>query len=137
VKPSDINEAIAAAWPEARCVCEAVSPTSASARIDLGTAEIRPGGYISGPAQFAAADSALWFLTFGAAGRIEPLALTGDLSIRFLAPAQGLAIHARADLNRATARTVIGTVTLWTPGNEVEPCATAQGSYVLPKPTPR
>lgn len=134
MNPTDINEAIAAAWSEARCICEAVSPTSATARIDLGTAEIRPGGYISGPAQFAAADSALWFLTFGASGRIEPLALTGDLAIRYLTPAQGLSIYARADLNRATARTVIGTVTLWTPGNEAEPCATAQGSYVLPKP---
>ena len=63
---------------------------------------------------------------------LPDMALTSDLSIRFLRPAIGETVYARAVLNRANRRTVIGTVTVWTDDNEAEPCATGQGTYVLP-----
>ncbi len=131
--PAEVNAAIDHAWPNARCTCIDIGPTRATAQLRPGADAIRPGGYISGPTLFAAADAALWYLAFGAGGRIEPLALTSDLSIRFLRPAVGDAVYARAELNRATRRTVIGTVTVWTDDNEGEPCATGQGTYVLPE----
>ncbi len=130
--PEDVNTAIDREWPDVRCACIGISPTEATAELRPGAMVIRPGGYISGPTLFAVADAALWYLAFGAGGRIEPLALTSDLSIRFLRPAQGDTVYARAELNRATRRTVIGTVTVWTDDNEDEPCATGQGTYVLP-----
>ena len=40
-------------------------------------------------AWFGLADAALWYLVFGARGRIEPMALTSELSMRFLRPAHG------------------------------------------------
>ena len=134
--PDDVNAAVERAWPDARCACVEVGPEQATAVLRPGPDALRPGGYISGPTLFAAADAALWYLAFGATGRIEPLALTSDLSIRFLRPAQGSVVHARAVLNRATGRTVIGTVTVWTDDHEQEPCATAQGTYVLPRADP-
>lgn len=126
-----INDMLKENWPSARCVCMEVGSENAIASITPEASEIRPGGYISGPTLFAVADSALWFLCFGASERIEPLALTSDLSIRFLSPAQGKTVFARADLNKVSKRSVVGTVTVWTDAN-VKPCATAQGTYILP-----
>ncbi|MEM6783110.1 MAG: PaaI family thioesterase [Bacteroidota bacterium] len=72
-----------------------------------------------------------WFLCFSAAGHVEPLALTSDVTVRFLRPAQGATLYARAILNRAGRRSVVGTVTVWT-DNIDAPCAVAQGAYVRP-----
>ena len=95
VTPEVINQMLEAEWATARCVCVEVSRTHAVARLTPESGEIRPGGLISGPTLFAAADAALWFLAFGATGTIEPLALTSELSIRFLRPATGEAVTFR------------------------------------------
>ncbi len=126
-----INDMLAQHWPTAPCVCIEVSPKHAVASLTPATSDVRPGGYISGPTLFAAADAALWFLCFGASNRLEPLALTSDLAIRFLRPARGTTVFARADLNKAGRRSVIGTVTVWTDDFDA-PSATAQGAYILP-----
>lgn len=97
-------------------------------------AELRPGGFISGPTQFGLADAALWYLAFAAIGRIEPMALTSELSIRYLRPAIGEVLWARATLEAAGRRNVVGTVHLWVDDQDHRPTATAQGTYVLPTP---
>ena len=91
------------------------------------------GNLVAGPTQFALADLVLWYLTFGALGRIEPMALTSDLSIRFLRPAQGTHAYARADLEKAGRTMVIGTVRIWMDDAPERLVATAQGTYVLPR----
>jgi len=131
ITPEQINAMLKEHWPEARCTCIELSDRHAVAVLKPGAIGFRPGGYISGPTQFAVADAALWFLCFGTAGKIEPLALTSDLSIRFLSPARGDVIYARADLNRASRRSVVGSVTLWTDTID-SPCAVAHGCYVRP-----
>ncbi len=92
----------------------------------------RPGGYISGPTQFTAADMALWGLAAIVAGKPEPMALTSDLAIRYLRPAIGEHLYARATADKLSKRTVIGSVSLWTDNNENKACAIAQGTYVMP-----
>lgn len=129
--PEMINDMLETHWPASRCVCKEVGPDHAVAILVSEKADIRPGGYISGPTLFSAADAALWFLCFGACGRIEPLALTSDLTIRFLRPARGKTVYARADLNKAGRRSVVGTVTVWIDAEDA-PCAVAQGTYILP-----
>ena len=93
---------------------------------------LRPGGFISGPTQFALADAALWYLVFAAIERIEPMALTSELSIRFLRPAVGDVLWARGELDAAGRRNVVGTVRVWTDDRVDKPTAVAQGTYVLP-----
>ena len=132
VTPQGINDMLAKHWPASQCACVEVSAEHAIASLTPAANDLRPGGYISGPMLFAAADAALWFLCFGASERIEPLALTSELSIRFLRPAQGQIIFARADLNKASKRSVVGTVTVWTDASELS-SATAQGTYILPQ----
>ena len=127
-----INEMIGHLFPGSANTCAGVGRDFAIARREVSEAELRPGAFISGPSQFGLADAALWYLVFGATGRIEPMALTSELSIRFLRPAQGSVLWAKATLDVAGRRNVVGTVRVWCDDRESKPTATAQGTYVLP-----
>jgi acyl-coenzyme A thioesterase PaaI-like protein len=65
-------------------------------------------------------------------GRIEPMALTAELSIRFLRPAIANVLWARATIDAAGRRNVVGTVRIWADDRDDKPTAVAQGTYVLP-----
>ena len=127
-----VNEMIGELFPGSNNSCTELGCTFAVARRQISEAELRPGAFISGPSQFGLADAALWYLVFGATGRIEPMALTSELSIRFLRPAQGSVLWARATLDVAGRRNVVGTIRVWCDDREDKPTATAQGTYVLP-----
>ena len=75
----------------------------------------------------------LWYLAFGALDRIEPMALTSELSIRFLRPAQGETMWARAELDKAGRSSVVGTVKIWMDDRPDRLVSTAQGTYALPR----
>ena len=111
--------------------CAEVGPGYAIARRDVQPGEIRPGGFVSGPTQFGVADAALWYMTFVGIERIEPMAMTSELSMRFLRPAVGDVMWAKATVDVAGRRSVVGTVTVWTT-DESKPCSVGQGTYMLP-----
>ena len=127
-----VNEMIEQLFPGSNNTCDAIGADFAVARREISEAELRPGAFVSGPSQFGLADAALWYLVFGATGRIEPMALTSELSIRFLRPAQGKVMWAKATLDVAGRRNVVGTVRVWCDDRSDKPTATAQGTYVLP-----
>jgi len=133
VTPERVNQMLddAAFGSGNRCV--EVGPTHALATFDLAGMPRRPGGYVSGPTQSGIADAALWYLVFGAIGRIEPMALTSELSVRFLRPAQGSVLWARASLESAGRRSIVGSVRVWCDDAEDRPSSVAQGTYVLPR----
>jgi acyl-coenzyme A thioesterase PaaI-like protein len=119
-------------FPGSNNACDAIGADFAVARREISDTELRPGAFVSGPSQFGLADAALWYLVFGATGRIEPMALTSELSIRFLRPAQGKVLWAKATLDVAGRRNVVGTVRVWCDDRIEKPTATAQGTYALP-----
>jgi uncharacterized protein (TIGR00369 family) len=131
--PAEVNDAVSVAFPGSRARCVELGARFAIATVVTADNDIRPGGFIAGPTQFALADAALWFLVFGALGRIEEMALTSELSIRYLRPAIGTALHARADLAAISRRNVVGSVSVWTV-DAAKPTAIAQGTYALPLP---
>ncbi|RMH80599.1 MAG: PaaI family thioesterase [Actinomyces sp.] len=132
--PDLVNATIAELWGATRHRCVEVSPTHAVASVEIDQTNLRPGGYVSGPTQFGLVDAALWYLTFGALDRVEPMALTSELSIRFLRPAVGRVLWARAELDRAGRTAVVGTVRCWMDDAHDRPVSTAQGTYTLPRP---
>jgi len=132
VDPSVVNKMVKAAYPGSRIECTGIGRDFATATLVTSPDDVRPGGYISGPTQFAVADAALWYLVFGAIGRVEEMALTSELSIRFLRPAIGSVIFARAALGSAGRRNVVGSVTVWAGDNAHRPSAIGQGTYALP-----
>jgi len=128
----EINALVRPQFPGSPNECAEVGEGYAVARRVISGEELRPGGYISGPTQFAVADAALWYLVFAVIERVELMALTSELSIRYLRPAIGETLWARALLDKAGRRTVVGTVRVWTDDRVDKPTATAQGTYALP-----
>jgi uncharacterized protein (TIGR00369 family) len=135
VDPASVNEMVRREFSGSGNDCHELGDGYAIARHVVLPSELRPGGFVSGPTQFGLADAALWYLVFAAIGRIEPMALTSELSIRYLRPAQGEVLWARATLASAGRRNVVGTVNVWVDDREHKPTATAQGTYALPLPS--
>ena len=131
--PDDVNSLVTQLWEGAPHRCVEISPTHALASSSLADTSLRPGGFVPGPTQFSIADVVLWYLAFGALDRIEPMALTSELSIRFLRPAQGDVMWGRADLDKAGRSSVVGTVKLWMDDRPDRLISTAQGTYALPR----
>lgn len=129
-----VNAMLTEQFPGSANYCVELGTDYAIAAYDVNEQNIRPGGFVSGPTQFALVDSALWFITFVALGRIEPMALTSELSIRFLRPAQGERILCRANIEVAGRRSVVGTAHVWVDGRPDKITATAQGTYAVPLP---
>lgn len=119
-------------FPGSPSMCLELGPDSALGGLDVDPADIRPGGYVSGPTQFALADATLWYMAFVGIGRIEPMALTSDASIRFLRPAVGEALRCRATIESVSRRNVVGTFHVWCEGRPDKITATGQGTYALP-----
>ena len=111
--------------------CESVGDGEAVVRWPYDKDELRPGGYIPGPTQFALADLALWFAVFTAIG-VEPMAVTSDLAITFLRPAVGGDLLARAKLRRVGSTRIYGEIDVWVDGQEDRPSAHATGHYSNP-----
>ena len=136
VTVEEINTFLVADFSGSTNLCESVGPGWAIARLDTSPATLRPGGIISGPTVFGLCDAALYYACFTRIG-IEPMVLTSELSIRFLRPARGSRLLARAELHHAGRRSMIGSIVAWTDDAE-KPVAVAQGTYVAPvTPTSR
>lgn len=129
--PEDVNAFLAGAFPGTGNECVELGRTWAVGRRLVTPEVIRPGGLVSGPTQFGLADAVLWYALFGAVG-IEPMALTAELSIRFLRPASGAVLWGRADLHQVGRRNVVGTVAVWVDDRGDKPVSVAQGTYVRP-----
>lgn len=130
--PEAINEFFAREFPSAHAVghrCIETGPGLAVVRWPYDATTLRPGGFISGPTQFASADVALWFLTFTVLG-LAPMAVTSELYISFLRPAVGGDLLARAELLRAGKSKITGTVRLWVDGAPERPVSHVTGSYI-------
>ena len=131
--PKEVNGFVERVYPTAIAQgyrCAEVGDGFAVATWAHDEQALRPGGLISGPVQFAAADLALWFLSFTQLG-LEAMAVTADLQIAFLRPARGGDLVARAELLRAGKTRISGRVLLWIEGRQDLPVAHATGSYSL------
>lgn len=129
-----VNAAVAEHFPANSNRCVELGPDFAVVEYVVNPSMVRPGGFVSGPTQFALADTALWFVTWVALGRIELMALTSELSIRYLRPAQGERLYCRAQLESVSRRSVVGTCRVWCDDRRDRITATAQGTYALPGP---
>ncbi len=127
-----INAMLRHEFPEISYRCAEIGERRAVAAYTIAPFDLRPGGYVSGPTQFALADAALWFATFAALGQIEPMALTSDLSIRFLRPATGHDLRCSATIDVLTPRRALGACTVWCSEHPDMITAIAHGSYALP-----
>lgn len=129
-----VNAMIIEQFPGSLNRCIELGDDYAVAAYEVTPADIRPGGFVSGPCQFALVDCALWFLAFVGLDRIEPMALTSELSIRFLRPAVGERMICKATLEAVSRRSIVGTAHVWVDGKSDKITAAAQGTYAVPLP---
>ncbi|MEM7171903.1 MAG: PaaI family thioesterase [Pseudomonadota bacterium] len=95
---------------------------------------IRPGGTISGPAQMALADFALYGAVLGAIGDV-PLAVTTNLSVNFLNRPKVGGLSAESKIIKHGKRLMVGEVWIYSDGEEEdEPLLVAHvtGTYSVP-----
>lgn len=130
----DINAMVREQFPGTGNYCVEIGADYAIAGYDVTAADIRPGGFVSGPCQFGLIDCALWFLSFVGLQRIEPMALTSELSIRYLRPAVGEHLRCRASLEGVSRRSIVGTAHVWCLDRPDKITATGQGTYAVPLP---
>ena len=128
VTVAEINEFLERDFPGNGNRCDGVGDGWAVALLRTDAVNLRPGGIISGPTVFGACDAALYYACFTRIG-IEPMTLTSELSIRFLRPARGSELRARADLHQVGRRSIIGSIVA---DDRATPVAVAQGTYVRP-----
>jgi acyl-coenzyme A thioesterase PaaI-like protein len=122
---------MAESFPQSRCEVIDVWPGGAAIAREVGEADLRPGGTISGPTLMAAADVALYVAILGHIG-IVPLAVTTSLNINFLRkPAAGRRIIAKCQLLKTGRTLVVGDVHLFSEGLP-QPVAHAVGTYSIP-----
>lgn len=99
-------------------------------RLPTGEAHIRPGGTLSGPAQMALADFAMYAALLGAIGEV-PLAVTTSLNINFLQRPQPGDLLASCRLLKLGKRLAVGDVMVYSEGQE-QPVAHVTATYSIP-----
>ena len=129
---SEIQAFLATAFTRIDCTIEAVGNRGATVRREIGEAELRPGGTVSGPTLMAMADLALYVAIFGEIG-IVPMAVTTNLNINFLRrPSANSAIVAVCKLMKVGKTLAVGEVSLYSEGDE-DPVAHVVGTYAIPR----
>lgn len=131
VTVAEINAFIGGEFGGNTNACEEMAFGMAVAVMYPSSASLRPGKIISGPTVFGICDAALFYAALSATG-MEPMTLTSEMSIRFLRPARGEVIRAKAILNSVGSRSIVGSVVAYT-DDENRPVAVAQGTYMRPK----
>ncbi|HJL19381.1 MAG TPA: PaaI family thioesterase [Sandaracinaceae bacterium LLY-WYZ-13_1] len=94
---------------------------------------IRAGGTVSGPAIMALADTAFYGAVLTRIG-LEPMAVTSDLSVRFLRRPPPDDLRSEARLLRLGKRQAVAEVRMWSGSDESRLVAHATGTYALPPP---
>jgi len=112
-------------------VVEEVREGYARIRLPWQTWMLRPGPAISGPAQFTAADCAMYALVLSHVGP-ELLAVTSDLTMHFLNRGKPGDVIAEARLLKLGRRLVVMDATLHGSTEPGKAIAHVSGSYVLP-----
>ncbi|GAB3817028.1 PaaI family thioesterase [Pontibacter rugosus] len=118
-------------FPQTKVTVEAVGNKLARVKHKISTAELRPGGTVSGPVMMAVADVALYVAILGEIG-LEALTVTTSLSINFLRkPSATSDIIGECRLMKLGKKLVVGEVTIYSEDMK-DPVAHAVGTYSIP-----
>lgn len=127
----ELNAFFESEFPQAALRVEALGDHMATVRYPVDERALRPGGTVSGPVMFTAADCAMYAAILGHYGLI-PLAVTTNVSINFLRkPRPDRDILAVCRLLKAGKALVVAEVDIFSEG-QAEVVAHATGTYSIP-----
>jgi uncharacterized protein (TIGR00369 family) len=112
-----------------------LAPNLIKLRMKITDENLRPGGTVSGPAMFTAADCAFYIATLSMIGP-EALTVTTNCSIDFMRKPAPTDIIAEARILKLGKTLSVGDVMLYSEGKD-EPVAHAKLTYSIPKPRPK
>lgn len=119
-------------FPQTRVTVESVGTDEIVVAHEIGEAELRPGGTVSGPVMMTVADVALYVAILARIGLV-PLTVTTSLSINFLRkPRADRRILGRCRLMKLGKSLAVGEVWIHSEGMD-EPVAHATGTYSIPR----
>ncbi|MEJ7710591.1 MAG: PaaI family thioesterase [Pyrinomonadaceae bacterium] len=123
-------------FPQSTVTIEDVGGGRARVRQEVGHAQLRPGGTVSGPVMMAVADAGSYAAVLSAIG-IVPLAVTTNLTINFMRrPSAHAAILADATtLLKVGQRLVVAEIRLYSEGDDAL-VAHATATYAIPPREP-
>jgi uncharacterized protein (TIGR00369 family) len=133
---AEVSAFVAALFPqsEGMVTLDHLEPGRVVCRRVVTSANLRPGGTVSGPTMMALADTAAYFLVLATIGPVE-LAVTSHLSIHFLRKPRLTDLIATADLLRLSKRQLVCTIELHSEG-EPDPVAHVTATYAIPSSQP-
>lgn len=127
----EIADFIATEFPQTRVQIVEVGGRSATVVHEVGPAELRPGGTVSGPVMMATADVALYVAILGEIG-IVPLTVTTSLNFNFMRkPVAERRIVGVCKLLKLGRTLAVGEVGLYSEGLP-DLVAHAVGTYAIP-----
>jgi acyl-coenzyme A thioesterase PaaI-like protein len=113
---NEINQFLENDFPQCRIRVESIEPQFARVQHKVVSADLRPGGTVSGPVMFAVADLALYVAILGEKGLI-PLAVTTNININFLnKPTANKDLIGECRLIKVGDKLVIGDVFIYSEG---------------------
>ncbi|MFN3305290.1 MAG: PaaI family thioesterase [Roseateles sp.] len=119
-------------FPQTRVTVTSLGADEIVVAHEVGEAELRPGGTVSGPVMMTVADVALYVAILNKIGLV-PLTVTTSLNINFLRkPRADRRILGRCRLMKLGRRLAVGEVWIYSDGEE-EPVAHATGTYAIPR----
>ena len=118
-------------FPQSTVTIEDAGAGTARVRQEVGAAQLRPGGTVSGPVMMATADAASYAAILSAIG-IVPLAVTTSLTINFLRrPRADRAIVAEASILKLGRRLAVTEMRITSEGDP-SVVAHATATYSIP-----
>jgi uncharacterized protein (TIGR00369 family) len=131
----EIAAFIASEFPQTKCAVLDAGNGGATVAHEIGPAELRPGGTVSGPVLMATADVALYVAILAEIG-IVPLTVTTSLNINFLRkPEAGARVIGVCKLIKLGRSLAVGEVSLYSEGRS-DIVAHAVGTYSIPPRAP-
>ncbi|MEL6664190.1 MAG: PaaI family thioesterase [Pseudomonadota bacterium] len=109
----------------------ALGDGTASVRLEITSAHLRPGGYVSGPTQMSLADTSTYAAIFTRMG-IVPMAVTTSLNMSFLRPLITQVAIADAKLIKLGRTLAVAEVGIRGEGSSA-PASHAIVTYALPR----
>jgi len=118
-------------FPNHALQIESIGNKKAKIRRVPTSADLRPGGTVSGPFMMTLVDSALYVAILAELGLVA-LAVTTSLNFNFLRkPRADADVIAQCELLKVGRKLLVGEVTLYSDGDD-QPIAHAVGTYALP-----
>jgi uncharacterized protein (TIGR00369 family) len=114
----------------ARIVIEELEPMRTRVRFRVKPEDWRPGGTVSGPTIFTAADAAIYVLTLSMVGR-EALCVTSSLNINFLRKPPLMDLICEGKLLKLGRTRAVGDCLIYSDGT-ADPVAHATVTYAIP-----